>query len=650
MTVVRRLDRIVRSPRFVVVLGLAAALVALASNAFIYADYSWNRDEPVYLWQAHLLHEGQLTTSDGGFPAVLQPWLSANEDGRFFSQYPLGWPVALLVGQLVGWPALTLVIATVLAVVGAYVLAHEVTRDRRIAGLTGVLLLASPIIGVQAGVYLTYLFAVGLGSLFAATFLAAVRLDSRWRMAVSGALLGGIVITRTYDAVVWAGVLGIYVLATERRRWRDLLRLVPPLVAATVPFVALQLGHNWYLTGHPLEFPITTKDPLDRFGFGDRRLMPALAPYGYGLWEAARATVKNAFFTPWFLVGAYVGVAVAAYGALRQRARRSTWLLIGIGVGFPIAYFPFWGTHVSSLTTRLSGPIYAIPAYVPLCILMAQGFVALVRRSPRAAAAIAALVLIVTIPVGAGRLGRNRELSQIQSVWAESTEGLEGPAIVVSSPSEYVLFLDPTGRNGVDLEAQDIIYAVDADPQLLDLLEAHPERAAYLQRADVPTADLAPSEVTAPFDVSLIPLEIVRGETVELTLRVQAPRDGAVSLGISIEGATTWTDVTEDGRRGEWYELTWTVGGEGSGADVVVPDESVELELIAGFGRSHDAARERPRLKQRIYAAGGDEVRVLDPGTLFRPDPAVRDRDEVAWRDDVPLGDVEVTVAPGPSA
>lgn len=646
---VRRVDRIVRSPRFVIVLALAAAAVAFASNALVYPEYSWNRDEPVYLWQANLLQEAQLTSDDGGFPAVLQPWLSAHEDGRFFSQYPLGWPLALLVGQVVGWPALTLALATVLAVVGAYVLAHEITRDRRIAGLTGILLLASPIVAVQAGVYLTYLFAVGLGSLFAATFLAGVRLDSRWRIAVSGALLGGIIITRTYDAVVWAGVLGIYVLATERQRWRELLRLVPPLLATTVPFVVLQLAHNRYLTGHPLEFPITTKDPLDRFGFGDRRLMPGVAPYGYGLWEAARATVKNAFFTPWFLVGAYVGAGIAAYGAFARRDRR-TWLLVGIGVGFPIAYFPFWGTHVSSLTTRLSGPIYAIPAYVPLCILMAQGFVLLARRSPRIAAALAVAVLLITIPVGGGRLGRNRELSRIQAAWPESTEELAGPAIVVSSPSEYVLFLDPTGRNGVDLEAQDLLYAVDADPQLLDLLEAHPDRAAYFQRADVPTADLAPSEDTAPFGVDLVPIEIVRGETVELTLRALAPRDGAVSFAIAVEGAATWTELSDAGRRGEWYEHTWTIGGAGSGADVVLPDESVELELIAGFGRSHEAAQTRPRLKQRIYAAGGEEVRVVEPGTLFRPDPAVRDRDEVAWRDDVPLGDVEVIVEPGPSA
>lgn len=650
-TILRRVDGWLRSPRFVLVLGLLAAAVALVSNQWIYPDYSWNRDEPVYLWQAHLLQNGQLTSSDGGFPAVLQPWLSANEDGRFFSQYPLGWPLALLVGQAIGLPVLTLVASAVLAVVGAYVLAHEITRDRRTAGLTGVLLLASPIIAIQAGVYLTYLFALGIGTLFAATFLKGVRTGSRRRIAISGALLGVIVITRTYDAVVWAGVVSVYVLATEHRRWRSLLRLIPPLIAAAVPFVVLQLGHNWYLTGHPLEFPITAKDPLDRFGFGDRRLMPALAPYGYGLWEASRATVKNAFFTPWFLAGAYLGVIVAAYGARKAPDRRATWLLLGIGVGFPIAYFPFWGTHVSSLTTRLSGPIYAIPAYVPLCILMAQGLIALARRSPRAAGAAVALIVIITVPVGVGRLGRNQELSRIQAVWSESTDDLEGKAIVVSSPSEYVLFLDPTGRNSIDLEAQDTIYAVDADASLIDLLEAHPDRDAYLQRADVPTADLAPSEDTAPYEVGLVPLELVRSDVVRVTMRVQAPRDGVVAMGTSVDGFSGWVEIDDAAVRGEWFDLTLTLGRtEGEGVDVVVPDGTVEIELIAAFGADFERARAGPDLKQRIYAAGGDELRVLDPGTLYRPDPAVTDQDEVVWRDDIPLGDVEVTVEPVPTA
>ena len=157
------------------ILGLLGGVVALLAEHFIFPGFSWNRDEPVYLWQAELLRHGQLTMSDAGFPRVLHPWLSGHHDGVFFSQYPLGWPVALVVGQLVGWPGLTLALAAVGAVTGTYALAREVTGERRIAAMASLLLLGSPILALQGGVYLTYVFALGVGTWFATSFVAGVK-------------------------------------------------------------------------------------------------------------------------------------------------------------------------------------------------------------------------------------------------------------------------------------------------------------------------------------------------------------------------------------------------------------------------------------------------------------------------------------------
>ena len=564
-----------------------------------------------------------------------------------FTQYPLGWPLVILLGKLVRWPELSLVVAAGLAVLGTYVLAREITHRRRIAALAGTLYLASPIVAVQGGVYLTYLFATGLGTLFAALVLAGVRRGSRWRVAGAGALLGAMVATRTYDAVVWAAAVGGFVAVVERRRWRELLRLAPPFLAALVPIVALQLVHNWWLTGRPTTFPITVADPLDRFGFGDRRLMPRLEPVDYTPRRAVVGTLKHLFFMPWFVFGAYLGAAVAVFGVWRERAERGTWMLLALCAAFPLAYFPFWGVHVSSLTTRISGPIYYIPVYVPVCVLMAIGLVWAMRRLPRTTAAAVCVALVATVPVAIGRLGLNRELGQIQAAWAESTAQVDGPALVVVSPSPYLLFLHPASNTRADVAA-DITFVTDTDPSLIDLIEGD-ERPALLQRASLPALELVPSEHPKRYDVEVVPLEVVRGDTLQLDIATTSAQAGVASIAVSVGGDAVWKAASAPIPAGEPYRQTMRLGGESLAVDrdsIVVPEGGTKVDITVGFGASASEAEAEPSVRYRFLIDRGPTLRALQPGRFYRLDRT--DPEDLRWRDDVDRGDLEVNLRPRP--
>jgi len=629
------------------ILGLLGGVVALLAEHFIFPGFSWNRDEPVYLWQAELLRHGQLTMSDAGFPRVLHPWLSGHHDGVFFSQYPLGWPVALVVGQLVGWPGLTLALAAVGAVTGTYALAREVTGERRIAAMASLLLLGSPILALQGGVYLTYVFALGVGTWFATSFVAGVRLRSRRRLVVAGLLLGLMVMTRTFDAVMWGAAVGGFTLVADRRSWRELARLVPWFVGAVVPLVVLQLLHNRHLTGNPFEFPITVADPLDTFGFGARRLMPAMDKEHYTLAKAVRGTAKNAFFLPWFLAGAYLGVVVAAIGAIGHRRHRSTWLLVALAVAFPIGYFPFWGTAVSALASRISGPIYFVPVYVPLCVLMAQGFLVLARRSPRSAAIAALAVAVVTVPVGYGRMELNRRMSRIQMAWQDSTDQVVTPAVVVVSPSDYVFQLNPDGGNGPDVGG-DIIWATDTDPEVIDLIEANPERRSYVQRADVAAAEQLPLESIEPYEVDLVPAEIIRSRVLTIPVSVLGRRLPAVSVALEIGDSVYWRDMTVDATPGSRIETTWRVAEDAVTAGVgglAVPTGPDTLAVLVGFGRTSAEARANPSLRYEILVKSGSVMKALVPGSVLEPDSGITD--ELVWRDAGTVSGFEVSVRAG---
>ena len=195
----------------------------------------------------------------------------------FFSHFPVGWPLVLLAGDVVfGSPDGALALAALLAVLGTYALARELTRDHILSLVAGAVMLASPILAIQGGVYLGYMFTLGLGLLFATALLVgrakgqalaarrgrrSARMDlpdptvrrralgaspspatscsftgAEWRTAPAGRALGG-------------GRTG-----TARRR---------------------RSSTTDRMTGSFTQFPNTAADPLDKFGFGKRRIMPS---------------------------------------------------------------------------------------------------------------------------------------------------------------------------------------------------------------------------------------------------------------------------------------------------------------------------------------------------------------------------------------
>ena len=148
----------------------------MLSHHFLFPAYSWNRDEPVYLWQAAALARRLLHHPDRRISDVLPPVAGGGAGHSFFSQYTLGWPLILLAADVVvGTPAGALALGAALTVVGTYLLARELVDDPRVPLLAALVMLVSPIVVIQSGTYLGYLFTLGLGLLFVTALCSGVR-------------------------------------------------------------------------------------------------------------------------------------------------------------------------------------------------------------------------------------------------------------------------------------------------------------------------------------------------------------------------------------------------------------------------------------------------------------------------------------------
>lgn len=604
-----RLGRILRARGALPILTVAAFGVSLLLQQLVFPGLSWNRDEPVYLWHVDVLRAGQLSTTDGGFPSLFQPWLSASQDGRLYSQYTLGWPLALLLGSLLGSTDLAVAGGAALAVAGTWVLVHELLRDRAVATVAALLMMVSPIFLVQSGGHLNYLFTLGLGLLCLTATRQGVRRGSRLRLVAAGALLGWIFLTRPFDAAVW-GLLAAVPLAVEHRhRLRALFGPAAWASVGLVPLVAATLVLNQRLTGSATEFPITVADPLDQFGFGDRRLMPGFGIIDYGPRLALESASRNAFWLPFFLVGAHLGAVAAGAGAWWARRSRAVPFLLAFGLAFPVAYFAFFGTHISSLTARLSGPIYYVPAYVPLCTLAAMAIVHLGRRRPPLGAGLAAVLLAATVPAAVSRLSVNHDLSEANEPWARSVEAVDGRALVVPSPAGYLLFVNPFGDNGADLDGR-ILYAADGGPELIELVEQEADRTAYLQRANRSVIDLLPSEHPRTPEVTLTPLVLLTGDVRLVGTVTPAPAAAATVWWLEASGVVL-TDPVPVARRGP-VDIDVTA--------VDLPAGLHTLELRLGWGPTPDDAFRSPQVRRSFYVRvdGAGSFDLLAPGTASR--------------------------------
>ena len=623
----------------VAVLALAAAVVAVLAHQHVFPALSWNRDEPVYLWNVEVLRQGQLTATDGGHPNLFLPWLSATRDGTMFTQYTLGWPLVLLAARTVtGTAAAALPFGAALSVVGTYAFAFELTQRRRLATLAAALLVASPILAIQGGVYLSYLFTLGIGLSAGALLLSGFRRQRPLRVVAAGVLVGWIFLTRPYDALLWGAAFAVGLLLTAGPRRGEALKALVVTALSALPLVVVTLLYNRHVTGDPLTFPITVADPLDGFGFGTRRLMPGFEEVDYDVASALRSSAKNGVLLPWFLVGGYLGAIVAMVGLWQQRRRPVATFALLVGAVFPLGYFVFWGTYLSSLAARISGPIYLIPLYALVCILAAA---ALDRwwddRRPLAWAVLGVLV-VATLPGAVSRFAINREISLEQDPWRQSVEDLpDGSLVFVVDTGSYLLYSNPFSSNGPALD-DDVLYASAGSPSMLDLIAERPDRVPYLQEGSIPAPELGPREDPYDLDVTVTPIEVERGEALELEITL-APPPGSGPLELVVDTGADTLRTTVDAATTAPLRVVLGDGGPGS----LRVDDRGEVTVTATPTEAGDGRAPVRRITPYRHADG--ELELLTPWTAQRREQL--DEDTAEWRH-VPAADdllVEVTPA-----
>ena len=601
---------------------------SLVTSTWLFPKYSLNHDEPMYVVESQLLLHGHVTlpASQADF---FRPWAAGVRNGHIVLKYAPPWPAVIaastwLFGSSRFAPALVAA-----ALVGAvFLLGEELFPDRRVGLIAAALFTFSPVVAVQGGTYLPYLFQLLAEVLFAYLVLSGLRRGSWVRLLGAGAAIGVATFARPFDAVLVGLPFLVLVLWTHRRHLNGALRDLLLIGAGSLPFVGAMLAYDEATMGSPLTLPFTVTGRFDTLGFGQRGVFPDHT-FRFGFGQAVQS-LENLWAMPGWTFGGLVLVGLAVVGLVRSgSAGARRWALAAVAATVVVGYFFFWSpfTIARSWPGLASlGPFYHLPVLVPLVIFAAVALDDLVRRRSRRVLLGTALVAMVGLTAWAvpPKLDRNRA----------TTRDLQAVARVVGATgaTRAVVFLPEGGDNGFSSPTPFLVnqpdltgtalYATDHGPRDLDLLATQPGRTAFVLHNQIEPG----GDIFAPALV-LTRLEVQRGSTRLEHLRVTNPGiTGCVTAYAKSGGHTRSLVLDRSSGSGRAYDVTWTVAAPAStaaaSARAITPSfapgsDTSEVALGVSFGptcTTPAAERYERRFEVRRPDAAGATIEVAEPG------------------------------------
>ena len=483
------------------VLMVCTLTIGLWVSASVFEHTPHVEDELAYLFQAKTMAAGHVTAPSPPVNSLLFWTPFTNDDGHhWYGKYTPGYPAVLALGELVGAPWLVNPLAAALAV-GLTVLLGARLYGQRTGLLAGALLAMSPMALVHSGTFFSHEVSLCwmLGALLAAE--RVWRTGSRRAGLVVGACLGMLVLTRPFTAV--AVMVPLAVAAAVQLWRRRCRRALVAAASAILIALGLLLMYNQHTTGSATRFGYQVYWPFDTVGFG-----PGVGrgPHGHTWASGWLNTRVNVHLLRSWLFGwpggtdlwpAYLAIAATlAVLALRLRQRRRghtrayfDLLLAALTVSLVVAHIAYWTAG------NVHGPRYYFEALAPLALLTARCArhiaVAITRLGARLGARTAlARWSVAGVFVGLSVIGlctttvdRFNDARHYYGVDPSGLHSLQREdlhdALVFVSAEEWTDFEPYAAANSPFLDT-DVVYAVDTGESNQLLIDAMPDRSAYL--------------------------------------------------------------------------------------------------------------------------------------------------------------------------
>jgi hypothetical protein len=341
--------------------GFIAATIAAVVAFGVLGAHPISEDEKTYLFQAHLLLQGRLSTPvPPGALAFWQPFI-VMPPGRWSGQYGWAQPAALAPGLLLGLPSLVPPLEAAVTVYFTGKLAAEYAQDVRAGVLAAALAALSPIVLLSAGT----LHNANLAATCAAATLWGVsrlaRGPDRGAAITAGVATAIGLQNRPLDQVALTVGGGVLLLLQYRRDLGGFVRALAPGVLASLPVIALLPLSNHFAYGHWWRTGYAMFNGAHRWktmGFGTGPFADLHSPQVAAA-KSVTALVRMAFYA----TGCPVGLALLSLPVLGVLGRGGRLLAPLVPATlYAAAYFFYAASSIDP-----TGPVYYL-ALVPLLL------------------------------------------------------------------------------------------------------------------------------------------------------------------------------------------------------------------------------------------------------------------------------------------
>lgn len=375
------------------VLALAAFGLYIAIAISVFSGRPLHIDELSQLFQARLFAEGKPWLDGVAYSEFTSSLNILDVNGRRFSQFPLGGPLMLIPGVLVGAPWIIGPSAGAISVALFWAIARRIERRPGVALGAAVLFAFAPFVAFMAGSHMNHVTAL-MWILVAAYALVRQTGDKAPHpgfAALCGLALGIVATIRPVDAIAFALPAAVWMLSRAAHNHRAWVEVASAGLALAVPAGAVLL-YNRLTTGHALLFAYEYQWGKDH-GLGFHR-----APWGFAHTPARGLELLSLYLlrlqTYLFETGIPSLTAAVAGLALARRISAFDRYLLACGALLLALYFAYWhdGFYL--------GPRF-VYLLAPLLVLWTARFPsALAARWPRATLAHRAVWYSLAVAAG----------------------------------------------------------------------------------------------------------------------------------------------------------------------------------------------------------------------------------------------------------
>ena len=240
---------------FLLIVFIAPFLATLLLSHFVFDRIPHVQDSIAQLFQAKIFASGNLYATSHPLKEFFD-YTHIINNGKWYSQYPPGHALFLMIGVLLGVPWIINPLLGALSVLLIFFLGKEIC-DEKTGQLAAILTILSPFFLFMSSEFMAHSSAMFTITLFALFFVKTIKYQKYLYAFVTGMALGLCAMTRPYTAFALSIPFLFYGIILSIKKSKKYLPLFTAIISLTFLFLVLLFLYNQITNGHPFKFGYT---------------------------------------------------------------------------------------------------------------------------------------------------------------------------------------------------------------------------------------------------------------------------------------------------------------------------------------------------------------------------------------------------------